>query len=51
MRTIPWGDENDWRLKEVRLTPVGLPTMHVTLYLDVFFGHLELHDYPIYYVY
>ena len=25
--------------------------MQVTLCLDVFFGHLELHDYRIYYVY
>ena len=32
------------------MIPVGLPTMQVTLCLDVFFGHLELHDYRIYYV-
>ena len=37
--------------REVTLTPVGLPIMQVTLCLDVFFfGHLEVHDYRIYYV-
>ena len=32
------------------MTPVGLPTMQVTLCLDVFLVHLELHVYRIYYV-